>query len=149
MESFSSKQFNASISQIVDQPHVLLVDDDPNTLNYLGTMFGACKCLVSTSVSERVLQILEYIYAHRTKLNMICVNYKSSESGLNGYELLVQFKRSGSAAKDVPVVIYCHDPNPDQQIELNNCMIAGASMVFEKSLIMLAEVVDLMKRIQQ
>ncbi|GFQ01206.1 hypothetical protein PHJA_002264500 [Phtheirospermum japonicum] len=86
---------------------------------------------------------------NKPKLSMICVKYNMSpQAGFNGYQILLQIKRPGSPAENVPVVIYCPDPNPDQLIELDKCRSAGALMVYKKSL-MLAEVVDMVKRIKQ
>ncbi|KAL2549892.1 Two-component response regulator ARR17 [Forsythia ovata] len=126
----------SSTDGIMEEPHVLAVDDNLIDRKLVEKLLRNSSCKVTTA--ENGLRALEYlglgddrqssVTDNASKVNMIITDY--CMPGMTGYELLKKIKES-SNMKDVPVVIVSSENVPTR---INKCLEEGAKMFMLKPL---------------
>ncbi|CAI9772159.1 unnamed protein product [Fraxinus pennsylvanica] len=127
----------SSIEGIMEEPHVLAVDDNLIDRKLVEKLLRNSSCKVTTA--ENGLRALEYlglgggdrqssVNDNASKVNLIITDY--CMPGMTGYELLKKIKES-SNMKDVPVVIVSSENVPTR---INKCLEEGAQMFMLKPL---------------
>ncbi|KAL2549925.1 Two-component response regulator ARR17 [Forsythia ovata] len=126
----------SSADGIMEEPHVLAVDDNLIDRKLVEKLLRNSSCKVTTA--ENGLRALEYlglgddrqssVTDNASKVNMIITDY--CMPGMTGYELLKKIKES-SNMKDVPVVIVSSENVPTR---INKCLEEGAKMFMLKPL---------------
>ncbi|KAL2492990.1 Two-component response regulator ARR17 [Abeliophyllum distichum] len=126
----------SSTDGIMEEPHVLAVDDNLVDRKLVEKLLRNSSCKVTTA--ENGLRALEYlglgddrqssVTNNASKVNMIITDY--CMPGMTGYELLKKIKES-SNMKDVPVVIVSSENVPTR---INKCLEEGAKMFMLKPL---------------
>ncbi|KAL2526835.1 Two-component response regulator ARR17 [Abeliophyllum distichum] len=126
----------SSTDGIMEEPHVLAVDDNLVDRKLVEKLLRNSSCKVTTA--ENGLRALEYlglgddrqssVTDNASKVNMIITDY--CMPGMTGYELLKKIKES-SNMKDVPVVIVSSENVPTR---INKCLEEGAKMFMLKPL---------------
>ncbi|KAL6131720.1 PREDICTED: two-component response regulator ARR17 [Fragaria vesca subsp. vesca] len=127
--SSSSKGF----MDIVEQPHVLAVDDSDIDRKLIEKLLKNFSCKVTTA--ENGARALEFLglgdhpnHCNVSKVNLVITDY--CMPGMTGYELLKKIKES-SVMKEVPVVIMSSENIPNR---INKCLEEGAQMFMLKPL---------------
>ncbi|CAA3005352.1 two-component response regulator ARR17-like [Olea europaea var. sylvestris] len=128
------------LSNHIEKPHVLAVDDNLTDLKLVEKLLKNSSCRVTTA--ENGLMALEYLGLTSdkqssvddnvdglgSKVNLIITDY--CMPGMTGYELLKKIKES-SVMKNVPVVIMSSENTPTR---INKCLEEGAHMFIPKPL---------------
>lgn len=131
-----SSSSKALMENIVDQPHVLAVDDNVIDRKLVEKLLKNSSCKVTTA--ENGTRALEFLglgdHRHNSlegnvsKVNLIITDY--CMPGMTGYDLLKKIKES-SVMKEVPVVIMSSENVPTR---INKCLEEGAQMFMIKPL---------------